>query len=63
MEGFLAKAVRFFPKPFLNSKINCIYGSFKKKISFLRHTAKKLQARQLSQKGLSENVTLALKSF
>ena len=49
-------------KTFLNYKIDCIYGSFKKKKSFLRHIAKRLQACQL-QKGLSENVTLALKSF
>ena len=34
-----------------------------KRKSFLRHIAKRLQARQLLQKGLSENVTLALKSF
>ena len=43
--GFLGHTGWYFPKLFLNYKINCISTSFTKEISILSNITKKLQAR------------------
>ena len=42
--SFLERAESYFPKPFLNSKLQPISMSFKKKISILNRIVKKLKA-------------------